>query len=156
MTTDTNPKNMLPATSAVRVGNDGVEKTFGLYEDMIVLGVTHDQGVINPATLAKLKRITEAILQIRGVAARDVASFTTVDNVTAEEGSLRVAPLMTAVPEDETGLAKLRQALAENPLFINRLISQDGKTTAIYIPLEKGANGKVVADRIREIVSGET
>ena len=156
MTIDTNPKNMLPATSAVRVGNDGVEKTFGLYEDMIVLGVTHDQGVINPATLAKLKRITEAILQIRGVAARDVASFTTVDNVTMEEGSLRVAPLMTAVPEEETGLAKLRQALAENPLFINRIISQDGKTTAIYVPLEKGANGKVVADRIREIVSGET
>ncbi|OGQ85440.1 MAG: hypothetical protein A2512_00355 [Deltaproteobacteria bacterium RIFOXYD12_FULL_56_24] len=156
MTTDTNPKNMLPATSAVRVGNDGVEKTFGLYEDMIVLGVSHDQGVINPATLAKLKRITEAILQIRGVAARDVASFTTVDNVTAEEGSLRVAPLMTEVPEDEPGLTKLRQALAENPLFINRIISQDGKTTAIYIPLEKGANGKVIADHIREIVSGET
>ena len=156
MTTDTNPKNMLPATSAVRVGNDGVEKTFGLYEDMIVLGVTHDPGVVNPATLAKIKRITEAILQIRGVAARDVASFTTVDNVTMEEGTLRVAPLMTVVPEEEAGLAKLRQSLAENPLFINRIISKDGKTTAIYIPLEKGANGKEIADRIREIVSGQT
>jgi len=156
MTTDTNPKNMLPATSAVRVGNDGVEKTFGLYEDMIVLGVTHDQGVVNPVTLTKIKRITEAILQIRGVAARDVASFTTVDNVTMEDGALRVAPLMTVVPEEETGLARLRQALAENPLFINRIISKDGKTTAIYIPLEKGASGKEIADRIREIVSGET
>lgn len=31
--TDTNPKNMLPATSDVRVWNDGVEKTFSLYED---------------------------------------------------------------------------------------------------------------------------
>jgi len=155
MTIDTNPKNMLPATSAVRVGNDGVEKTFGLYEDMIVLGVTHDRGVINPTTLAKLKRITEAILQIPGVAARDVASFTTVDNVTMEDGALRVAPLMTEVPEQEAGLAKLRQALTENPLFINRMISQDGKTTAIYIPLEKDANGKEIADRIREIVSGE-
>ena len=155
MTTDTNPKNMLPATSAVRVGNDGVEKTFGLYEDMIVLGVTHDQGVVNPGTLAKIKRITEAIVQIQGVAARDVASFTTIDNVTMEEGALQVAPLMTVVPKEEAGLAKLRQALAENPLFINRIISHDGKTTAIYIPLEKGANGKEVADRLREIVSGE-
>jgi len=155
MTTDTNPKNMLPATSAVRVSNDGVEKTFGLYEDMIVLGVSHDQGVVNPATLAKLKRITEAILQIPGVAARDVASFTTVDNVTMEEGALRVAPLMTLAPEQEAELAKLRQALAENPLFINRLISPDGKTTAIYIPLEKDANGKEIADRLREIVNGE-
>ena len=155
MTTDTNPKNMLPATSAVRVGNDGVEKTFGLYEDMIVLGITHDQGVVNPGTLSKIKRITEAIVQIPGVAARDVASFTTIDNVTMEEGALRVAPLMTMVPEQEAGLTKLRQALAENPLFINRIISHDGKTTAIYIPLEKGANGKEVADRVREMVSHE-
>ena len=156
MTTDTNPKNMLPATSAVRVGNDGVEKTFGLYEDMIVLGVTHDQGVVNPGTLAKIKRITEAIVRLRGVAARDVASFTTIDNVTMEDGALRVAPLMTAVPAEEAGLGKLRQALTDNPLFLNRIISKDGKTTAIYIPLEKGANGKEVADRIREIVGGET
>jgi predicted RND superfamily exporter protein len=155
MTTDTNPKNMLPATSAVRVGNDGVEKTFGLYEDMIVLGVTHDQGVVNPGTLARIKRITEEIVLIPGVAARDVASFTTIDNVTMAEGALRVAPLMTEVPDDEAGLAQLRRALAENPLFINRIISPDGKTTAIYIPLEKGASGKEVADRLREIVRRE-
>ena len=45
--------------------------------------------------------------------------------------------------------------LYENPLFINRIISKDGKTTAIYIPLEKGANGKEIADRIREIVKKE-
>ncbi|HAZ08008.1 MAG TPA: hypothetical protein DCZ01_05670 [Elusimicrobia bacterium] len=35
--TDTNPKNMLPPTAEVRVANDAVEKTFGLYEDMIVV-----------------------------------------------------------------------------------------------------------------------
>ncbi|MFA7382084.1 MAG: MMPL family transporter [Desulfurivibrionaceae bacterium] len=155
MTTDTNPKNMLPATSAVRVSNDGVEKTFGLYEDMLVLGISHDQGVINPATLAKVARISEAILQIDGVAARDVASFTTVDNVTVAEGALKVAPLMGAVPKQEAALAGLRRELADNPLFLNRLISADGKTTAIYIPLEKGANGKKIADRLREIVGAE-
>ena len=156
MTIDTNPKHMLPATSAVRLGNDQVEKTFGLPEDRIVLGVSHPQGVVNPGTLAKIKRLTEAILLIPGVAARDVASFTTIDNVTMEEGTLRVAPLMTVVPEQEAGLVKLRQALAENPLFINRLISEDGKTTAITIPLETGANGKAIADHIREIVHLES
>lgn len=158
MTTDTNPKNMLPATSAVRVSNDEVEKTFALYEDMIVLGISHEQGVLNPGTLAKVARISEAILRTPGVAARDVASFTTVDNVTAAEGALQVAPLMSAsaVPQGEAELAGLRRELAENPLFLNRLISQDGKTTAIYIPLEKGADGKKIADRLREIVGAES
>ncbi len=56
--TDTNPKNMLPPTSAVRVGNDEVEKTFGLYEDMIVLGIQNDKGILNPDTLGKIQRIT--------------------------------------------------------------------------------------------------
>ena len=153
--TDTNPKNMLPPTSPVRVGNAAVEKTFGLYEDMIVVGIQNDAGVLNPATLDKIHRLTRAILEIPGVAARDVTSFLTVTNVSAEAGTLRVGPLMPETPRTPSELASLRQALFGNPLFINRIVSRDGKTTAIYVPLEKGANGKAVADQIRSIVRRE-
>lgn len=82
-------------------------------------------------------------------------SFPTITNVTAEKGILRVAPLMTEVPKTEGDIKALQKNLFENPLFINRIISKDGKTTAIYIPLEKGANGKQVADKIREIIKNE-
>ncbi|MBI5204894.1 MAG: MMPL family transporter [Nitrospirae bacterium] len=155
MKTDTNPKNMLPATSEVRVWNDEVEKTFSLYEDMIALGIVNEKGILNKDTLGKIQRITDEILKIKGVAARDVSSFTTIDNVTAENATLKVAPLMQKVPEDEKGIEHLRKMLYENPLFINRIISKDGKTTAIYVPLEKGSNGKEIADRIREIIKKE-
>jgi predicted RND superfamily exporter protein len=155
MRTDTNPKNMLPATSDVRVWNDEVERTFGLYEDMIVLGIVNENGILNSETLGKIQRTTDEILKLKGVAARDVSSFTTIDNVTVEEGTLKVAPLMTAVPQDKKGIEYLRKMLYENPLFINRIISRDGKTTAIYVPLEKGGNGKEIADKIREIVKKE-
>jgi predicted RND superfamily exporter protein len=155
MKTDTNPKNMLPATSDVRVWNDEVEKTFSLYEDMIALGIVNEKGILNPDTLGKIKRITDEVLKIKGVAARDVSSFTTIDNVTVDNGTLSVAPLMTDVPQEQKGLEYLRKMLYENPLFINRIISKDGKTTAIYIPLEKGSNGKEIADRIREIIKKE-
>ena len=153
--TDTNPKNMLPPTSAVRVGNDEVEKTFGLYEDMIVLGIQNEQGILNSDTLGKIQRITDEILKIKGVAARDVSSFTTIDNVTVEGETLKVSPLMTTVPKSDKEMAAMRKALFENPLFIDRIISKDGKTTAIYVPLEKGANGKEIADKIRDIVKKE-
>ncbi|MCL4475849.1 MAG: MMPL family transporter [Nitrospirae bacterium] len=152
MKTDTNPKNMLPKTSDVRVWNDEVEKTFGLYEDMIVLGIVNEKGILNKETLGKIQKITGEILKLKGVAARDVASFTTIDNVTVEGETLRVAPLMTEVPKTNKELESMWKTLFENPLFINRIISKDGKTTAIYVPLEKGANGKEVADKIREIV----
>ena len=150
--TDTNPKNMLPPTSAVRVWNDEVEKTFGLYEDMIVLGIQYEKGILNPDTLGKVQRITDEILKIKGVAARDVSSFTTIDNVTVEGETLKVSPLMTTVPKTDKEMFVMRKALFENPLFIGRIISKDGKTTAIYVPLEKGGNGKEIADKIREIV----
>lgn len=153
---DTNPKNMLPKTSDVRVFNDKVEKTFSLYEDTIVLGVVNEDGVLNRETLGRIQRITAEILKLKGVAGRDVSSFTTIDNVTLEGETLKAGPLMPEVPETEAELEALRKALFENPLFINRIISADGKTTAVYVPLEKGANGKTIADQIKEIVRKET
>lgn len=150
--TDTNPKNMLPETSDVRVWNDHVEETFGLYEDMIVVGIVNEKGILNKDTLRKIDEITDDILMIKGVAARDVNSFPTITNVTAEDGALKVAPLMAQVPETDGEIEALKKMLFENPLFINRIISEDGKTTAIYVPLEKGANGKEVADEIRKIL----
>lgn len=153
--TDTNPKNMLPATSDVRVWNDEVDRTFGLYEDMIVLGITNEKGVLNKDTLGKISRVTDEILKIKGVALRDVNSFPTITNVTDEEGTLRVAPLMPQTPKTEEEIAALKKQLFGNSLFVNRIISEDGKTTAIYIPLEKGANGKEIADEIRNIIEEE-
>ncbi|MDA8170703.1 MAG: MMPL family transporter [Nitrospiraceae bacterium] len=161
--TDTNPKNMLPATSDVRVWNNEVEKTFGLYKDVIVLGIRNEKGVLNAATLASMQRITDRILGLKGVAARDVSSFGTIDNVTMDRakdrtgdgGTLEVGPLMPDAPKTQTGIDSLRRELYGNPLFIGRIISGDAKMAAIYVPLEKGANGKLVADAIRRIVRQE-
>ena len=36
--TDTDPKNMLPVTSPVRVSNDEVERWFALHKDVMVRG----------------------------------------------------------------------------------------------------------------------
>ncbi|MDH4227526.1 MAG: MMPL family transporter [Deltaproteobacteria bacterium] len=152
---DTNPKNMLPPSSDVRVLNDRVDKTFGLYEDMMVLGVVNDLGVVNTATLQKIKRIISEIEKIEGVASRDVNGFTTITNVEAEDGALLVGPLLRDVPETKEGLEAFKKSLLENPLFVNRVISADATTTAIYIPLVKGTNGKIVADKLKEIVAKE-
>lgn len=87
--------------------------------------------------------------------AQDVTSFTTVDNVTAEGDLLTVKPLMSKVPQSSRELEALRKTLYENPLFLGRLISKDGKTTAIYIPLEPWANGKEIADQIGRLLAKE-
>jgi predicted RND superfamily exporter protein len=150
--TDTNPKNMLPPTSAVRVRNAEVERTFGLYEDVIVVGIRNEGGLLNAATLDRIRAVTEAILAIPGVAAEDVTAFSSVTNVTNEAGGIVMGPLMARTPRTPEELESLRKALMSNRLLADRMVSRDGKTAAIYVPLERGANGKAVADRIRSIV----
>ncbi|WP_265942043.1 hypothetical protein [Dechloromonas sp. A34] len=153
--TDTNPKHMLPETSDVRVWNDKVDKTFALYEDTLVVGVRNEAGVLNRETLGRIARITDAILMLDGVASRDVNGLTTITNVTAEAGTLKVGPLMPGAPKTEAEVSALRVALFGNPLLVDRVISRDGKTTAIYVPLEKGANGAEIAQKLAAIVAGE-
>ncbi|HEX9627118.1 MAG TPA: MMPL family transporter, partial [Acidiferrobacterales bacterium] len=154
--TDTNPKNMLPETSAVRVWNDEVDRAFALYEDTIVVGVQNDAGVLNQDTLGRIARITGEILELKGVASRDVNGFTTITNVTADAGTLKVGPLLPGPPQSQAEVEALRAALFGNPLFVNRIVSPDGRTAAIYVPLEEGANGAEIAGRIRAIVAKES
>src|SRR3989337_2443667 len=125
MKTDTNPKNMLPQTSDVRVWNDEVDKTFALYEDTIVVGVENDAGGLNRETLGRIARIIDGILGLEGVASRDVNGFTTITNVTAEAGTLKVGPLMPAAPKTDAEVEALRAALFGNTLFVNRVISRN-------------------------------
>jgi len=154
--TDTDPKHMLPATSDVRVYNDQVEAQFELHADVLVLGIVNEQGVFNRETLARVARITEKVLELPGVVARDVISFTTADNVQAEGFNLYARPLMAEPPRTDAEVQALRQTVMDNPLFVGRLVSADETATAIYVPLEKGANGKAIADQLRKIVRAET
>lgn len=152
---DTDPKNMLPETSQVRRYNDRVEGWFGLHPDVIVVGIRNEEGLFNPESLRRIERITEGILSLPGVIARDVISLPTVDDVTVDGDTLRARPLLSDVPERREGLAALRKQVTGNALVVDRLVSADGKLTALYVPIEKGANGKVVADRIRNVVAAE-
>src|SRR5574341_182480 len=136
ITTDTDPKHMLPITSPVRQYNDQVEREFGLHADNLVVGIVNERGVVNGDTLSHIAELTRQIQRIPGVVVRDVTSFTTIDNVSVEGGSLVVSPLLGEVPSSEAGLERLRKTLRDNPLLLDRVISADGRATAVYVPLE--------------------
>ncbi len=149
---DTDPKHMLPTTSPVRVYNDEVDRLFSLHADTIVLGISNKEGIINQNTLKKIALITQSVLKIKGVIAQDVLSLSTVNDVIVKEDSLEVRPLLDNIPETKSELETMKKVLYDNPMLVDRFISKDGKTTAIYIPIEPAANGKAIADLIRKIV----
>ena len=133
---DTDPKHMLPTTSPVRVYNDEVDRLFSLHADTIVLGVSNKEGIINAGTLKKIAFITQSILKIKGVITQDVLGLSTVNDVIVKEDGLQVRPLLDNIPETKDELEIMRKVLYENPMLVERFISKDGKTTAIYIPIE--------------------
>lgn len=152
--TDTDPKNMLPPTAAVRQFNDQVDKRFGLHPDTIVLGIVNEKGLFNKSTLSNIIAITNEALLLDGVITRDVISFVTVDDVKSGAGFLESGPLLGEVPANADRMLKFRRSLYSNPLLVDRLVSRDGTMTAVYIPIEKNANGKTIAEKIKKIVAG--
>jgi uncharacterized protein len=147
---DTNPKNSLPSNAPVRLWNDDVDKRFGLHEDTIVIAIRPEGGVLTLASLRKLHDFSRDVLALEGVVKVDVTSLYTVDNLTAKEDSLRISPLLPGVPDSQAGIQALRKELFEGSLFVDRLISRDEKTTAIYVPMQKGADGAKLAAEIRK------
>src|SRR5688572_20727596 len=72
---DTNPKNMLPPESDVRVWNAEVEERFGLHEDTIVVAVRREGGVLSTDSLARLQQLTAEVVALPGIVKGDVTSL---------------------------------------------------------------------------------
>ena len=151
---DTDPENMLREDEPIRVFHNTVKKDFGI-EELIVLGVVRDKGIFNRESLEKIKRITDEVMNIKGVIADDVMSLTITDNVVAKGGVLKVRPPMSEVPEDEEGIARLRKEVLDNPLFRDRLVSSDGRGSAIYIPIESKDIAHEVGEKVKAIYMKE-
>jgi predicted RND superfamily exporter protein len=65
----------------------------------------------------------------------DVLSLAQVDNITATEAGLEVAPPMDTVPQSEEELATLAATVFENEMFVNGLVSEDTTGTVILVEL---------------------
>lgn len=154
---DTDPENMLPADQGARVQHDEVKRDFTLY-DMLVVGVVDESssdGVFTPSTLAHVHELTQRILEMDGVVRQEVLSLATVDNV--EQGGLGVVRfdwLMQDPPTTEAQALAVREAAQRIPAVDGTLISEDGRATAIYVPIESKDQSRRLAEEIKDVVAG--
>jgi hydrophobe/amphiphile efflux-3 (HAE3) family protein len=65
----------------------------------------------------------------------DIISMVNVRNTRGEGDRLIVEDLLEKWPEDEAALTALRQRVMSNPLYLNRVISEDGRFTAVAIKM---------------------
>lgn len=154
---DTDPENMLAADEPARVFHNQTKEEFALH-DMIVVGVVNESepdGVFNPASLARVHALNEHVESIDGVIARDILGLSTMDNIEqAGPGAIRFEWLMAEPPETQEEALAVRDAALRLPLLRGRVISEDGRSVALYVPIESKDQSHRISQEIQEVIDG--
>lgn len=151
---DTDPENMLEETQPDRIFYSQVKKDFGI-SDFIVLGITDENGIYRPEALGAVERIVSKVVGINGVIVEDVVSLTTTDNIKARDGAIEIRPALSGIPETAEEMEELRRDIASNPFLNEKIVSADGRATAVYIPIRKKDMSYRIGREVEEIVRKE-
>src|SRR6476620_1827863 len=148
-----------PGHSLVQVGKR-IEKLFG-GKYMTVIGFYSESGTIyTPATLAKVKRVTDALEKIPGVKPGSVLSLMSprVKDVHSTDDALEITPLASKVPANDAEIAAFKQRVAANAFLTSLFVSDDGRSTAVLVDFDdfmKAGGPPKLAPTLEAIVAPE-
>ncbi|MEL7209510.1 MAG: MMPL family transporter, partial [Actinomycetota bacterium] len=136
--TDTDPENMLPPDHEVRVRNAEMRDTFSAHE-MVVVGIVDEDGIGTPERLGGVADLRSEIDAVDGVRAGEIVSFASVG---AAAGDI----------DSEAGVEALVEAVAVDPALAGNVLSEDGTTAALFVPLQHKSDANPVAAAIDESI----
>jgi predicted RND superfamily exporter protein len=152
------PNTMLPQDHPYVAATNLVEKTFGS-KYIVVVGITPKQGdIFSAEVLSKVKRLTTAVLGARGVVKERVLSLSAgrAKSITGAADGIEVRPLMEAVPQTPQEMDALRRSIRANPVYVNTIVSDDGRTAAIIAEFRDQAGGfRDLVKEVRQIIEQE-
>ncbi len=154
---DTDPENMLSASDPARVFHNETKDEFALH-DMLVVGIVNESdplGVFNPESLARVHELNQRVKTIDGVIARDVLGPATMDNIEqAGPGTIRFEWLMEQPPETPEEALAIKEAALRLPMLRGTVVSEDGKSIALYVPIESKDESHRISEEIEAMVDG--
>jgi predicted RND superfamily exporter protein len=157
---DSNPNLWAPQKHAYVETTNLLEEVFG-GRNLTVIGVVPKQGdIYQPAVLAKIKRIQEEIELIPHAVRHNILSLGAhkVKHIKGGPDGMEVRPMMETVPQTPEEIAALRQSVATMPIYINALVSPDGKAAAVVADFkqdEKTPNFIALVAEVRKIAARE-
>ena len=144
-----------PYVSATR----DAERLFRL-KHQVLIGITSRAGdAFDPAVLRKVQQVTSSLVELPGVERGSVFSLARrAKNIIGTADGLEVLPLMDSVPQGKPEIAAMRQAVHNNPVYIDAVISRDARTAAVLADFAtdpagfQGIVGKVkpIVERARD------
>jgi predicted RND superfamily exporter protein len=157
---EVDPDKNLPQSHPYVAAQNQIDKIFG-GRNLVVIGVIPKDGdIFQPNILDKIMRITQKINEIPGAIKTNTFSIAArkAKDIKGTEEGMVVKRLMENVPQTKEGLDDLKKKIYSNPLFINSIISKDGKAAQIIADFNFNKELKGYPDikkRIQEIVSKE-
>ena len=152
------PNTMLPQSHPYVTTSNQVEKIFGS-KYVVVIGITPKEGdIYQPVVLEKIQRMTAAFLQAPGVVKENLLSLSSkrAKNIVGTAEGMEVKQLMPNAPTTVAQLTELRRAVEKNPVYINSIVSTDGKTAAINVEFKDEPGGfRAIMNKVGAIVEHE-
>jgi hypothetical protein len=100
---------------------------------VVVIRTSHPGGILNTATLRRVRDLTAALEKLDGVAPSDVLSLATEHTFRFVPGTFKKRTFLDPLPDTPERLAELRGDLRRIALYDGVLISADGRATAVMV-----------------------
>lgn len=143
---DSSPSALIVSDSPQNIYHQEFRRIFG-NDEILLIGLTVED-LLQPETLASIRKVTETIEGLPGV--KRVLSLTNVLDILDTNGEVTITPL---IPDSVSSLNldALRLRLRNNPLYQKELISSDLRTTALFTFFENPSTDKG-KDVVRQLV----
>lgn len=150
-------KIMPQSNPYVSTSND-VERIFGS-KHVVVIGISPKKGdVYQPEVLAKVQRMTSAFLKVPGVVKENILSISAkrAKNIIGNPEGLEVKPLLGIGPVTVQRADELRRAVEKNPVYLDSIVSSNGKIAAIIVEFKDEPTGfATMMAKVEPIVAAE-
>jgi predicted RND superfamily exporter protein len=157
---DSNPDLWAPQNHPYVETTNQLEELFG-GRNLTVIGIVPKQGdIYQPKVLAKIKRIQDQVELLPTAVRHNILSLAArkVKNVKGGADGMEVRPMMDTVPRTPEEIARLKADVASMPIYINSLVSPDGKAASVVADFtqdERSPNFIALNEGLHRIVDAE-
>lgn len=120
--------------------NDLIQDEFGGANVVTVQLTVKEGDIFNSATLAKIKRIHDELVGMRGVVREYETSLASlkIKYMKGSDECYEIAPLMADAPQSEADIERIKYGVLHNPTIYGSLVSLDAKSTMFLADFRTG------------------